>query len=208
MRTAERDDDLVRSLSPCPCLPSLSTSHASRRLSARPGRETRLWASPLPNSSSLLRRPRPTPPPPQVPAGCTRFNARPSCRSPNAGGRRLASEFGHTTMHADVPSADRATERASPSPLSPSCMSRSTCCSERSIRQRPLWTAFPLLLVFLLRGLFDTGSGYLSICCASGQSVLRLIIVLSFVSHLYDILDVDPPPSGSRALQITNLGMT
>ena len=86
---------------------------------ARPERETRLWASPLPNSSSLLRRPQPKP---LVPAGCTRFNARPSCRSPSAGGRRLAPEFGHTTMHADVPSADRATERALLLSRLPACL--------------------------------------------------------------------------------------
>ena len=155
--------------------------------------------------SPPARRPQPKP---LVPAGCTRFNARPSCRSPSAGGRS-SPRFGVWTHdNARGRPVGRPCDRASPSPLSPSCMSRSTCCSERSIRQRPLWTAFPLLLVFLLRGLFDRASGYFSICCASGQSVLRLIIVLSFVSHLYDILEVDPPPSGSRALQITNLGMT
>ena len=134
---------------------------------------------------------------------------RPAIMTDSGRGRGGGGRSGVWTHdNARAPPVGRPCDRPSPSPLSPSCMSRSTCCSERSIRQRPLWTAFPLLLVFLLRGLFDTGSGYLSICCASGQSVLRLIIVLSFVSHLYDILDVDPPPSGSRALQITNLGMT
>ena len=39
-----------------------------------------------------------------------------------AGGRRLASEFGHTTMHADVPSADRATERALLLSRLPACL--------------------------------------------------------------------------------------
>ena len=131
---------------------------------------------------------------PPVPAGCTRFNARPSCRSPSAGGRRLAPEFGHTTMHADVPSADRATERALLLSRLPACLGPPVVVNGRYANVH-----------YGLRLLFSSFSSFV-VSLIKAQATCPFVVLLdnlytpsdhrTFIcfTNLYDILEVDPPP--------------
>ena len=83
------------------------------------------------------------------------FQWRPSCRSPSAGGRRLASEFGHTTMHAHLPSADRATVRALLLSRLPACLGPPVIVKGRYANVHVGLRFLFLLSIFVISSSFD-----------------------------------------------------